>query len=222
MIQQDQRRQGIGMTSQRTRERLTQRLRSSGVADESVLQVMQTTPRHLFVEEALASRAYEDTALPIGFGQTISQPLIVARMTEALITPDRPQRILEVGTGSGYQAAILAQLARQVYTLERIARLRERADVLFKELGLTNIYTRHVSGEQGWPQKAPFDGIIVTAAPREVPEMLLAQLTVGGRLVAPIGTAQRQELLVIERGRDGFHERRLGKVSFVPLLVGLE
>jgi len=222
MSSKDLSRQGIGMTSQRTRERLIQRLRDAGVRDEAVLHVLRTTPRHLFVDEALASRAYEDTALPIGFGQTISQPLVVAKMTEALISGTRPKRVLEVGTGSGYQAAVLAQLVRQVYTLERIGRLLERADTLFRDLRLTNVYTRHVSGDQGWPQKAPFDAIMVTAAPLSIPDTLLAQLAVGGRLVTPVGGGQRQELVMIERKPGGFAKHSLGEVTFVPLLSGVD
>ena len=210
------------MTSQRTRDRLVSRLRSTGVASESVLEAIGKTPRHLFVDEALASRAYEDTALPIGHGQTLSQPYVVALMTTALLEGGRRSRVLEVGTGSGYQAAILAQLLPQVYTVERIRRLMERAQALIRVLKLYNVYFRHSNGQTGWTEKAPFDGILLTAAPRQVPEGLVDQLTVGGRLVAPVGDPGQQELLLVERGPVTFNERRLGRVSFVPLIAGIE
>ncbi len=214
--------QGIGMTSQRTRDRLVSRLRERGVCDNKVLEAIGSTPRHLFVDEALASRAYEDTALPIGHGQTLSQPHVVALMTATLLAGGKRRRILEVGTGSGYQAAILAQLVSQVYTLERIAGLQDRAQELIRELRLYNVYFRHCNGRLGWQEKAPFDGILLTAAPREVPSSLVDQLNTGGRLVAPVGEAGQQQLVIIERSASGFSERRAGRVSFVPLLTGLE
>jgi protein-L-isoaspartate(D-aspartate) O-methyltransferase len=170
----------------------------------------------------LASRAYEDTALPIGHGQTLSQPHVVALMTTALLEGSRRARVLEVGTGSGYQAAILAQLLRQVYTVERIQALIDRAQTLIRRLELYNVYFRHSNGRIGWPEKAPFDGILLTAAPRQVPGRLLDQLAVGGRLIAPVGDAGQQELVLVERGPVTFSERRLGRVSFVPLIAGIE
>ena len=213
--------QGIGMTSQRTRDRLVTRLRSLGIRDRRVLEVIRKTPRHLFVDEALASRAYENTALPIGFGQTISQPFMVARMTEALLADGVPQRVLEVGTGSGYQAAILAQLVPELYSVERIAALHQRASRLLRELGFYNVRLRHSDGSWGWPQCGPYDAIIVTAAASEIPDSLLEQLAVGGRMVAPVGSeAGSQELKYLVR-RDGHWEQMtLGPASFVPLLQG--
>lgn len=210
------------MTSQRTRDRFVDRLRASGVAAERVLQAMARTPRHLFVDEALASRAYEDTALPIGHGQTLSQPYVVALMTSALLAEANPGRVLEVGTGSGYQAAILAQLVNQVYTVERIRVLLQRAETLLRSLEHYNVYLKHSNGQLGWVEKAPFDAILLTAAPREVPHQIADQLAVGGRLVAPVGPGGAQELMVVQRGPLGFSERRLGQVSFVPLIAGTE
>lgn len=211
---------GIGMTSQRTRDRLIQRLREAGIRDQRVLSVMRDTPRHLFVDEALASRAYEDTALPIGHGQTISQPYIVARMTEALLADKVPQKVLEVGTGSGYQTAILAQLVPEVYTVERIAGLQERARQRLAQLKLRNIHYKRSDGTWGWTQHAPYDGILVTAAPEQVPEELLNQLVDGGKLVIPSGPAGQQTLRVLVRDNDAVHESTLGRVSFVPLVTG--
>ena len=213
-------RQGIGMTSQRTRDRLIERLRSEGITNESILEVMRTTPRHLFIDEALASRAYEDTALPIGHGQTISQPYIVARMTEVLLAGPPLKRVLEVGTGCGYQTAVLAQLIEHLYTVERIAPLQEQAKQRLTQLQLRNIVFRITDGYWGWNDYAPYDGIIVTAAPEELPEELLSQLADGGRLVIPIGPAGQQRLFLIRREGDEFHHEALDWVSFVPLVKG--
>ncbi len=212
--------QGIGMTSQRTRDRLVQRLREAGIRDERVLEVIASTPRHIFVDEALASRAYEDTALPIGFGQTISQPYIVARMTEALLEDGIPQKVLEVGTGSGYQTAILAQLVPEVYTVERIAGLQDQARERLRRLGLRNIRYKHADGTWGWKEYAPYDAILVAAAPEEVPQELLEQLADDGRLVIPSGPPGQQRLRLFTREGDGYQERFLGWVSFVPLRPG--
>lgn len=213
---------GIGMTSQRTRDRLVQRLREEGIQNIQVLAAMSQTPRHIFVDEALASRSYEDTALPIGHGQTISQPYIVARMTELLLAQGPLQRVLEVGTGSGYQTAILSQLVEQVYSIERIAPLLELAKQRFATLGLRNIRTRLSDGSWGWQDQAPFDAIIVTAAPESVPPELKQQLVEGGRLVIPSGPAAQQQLLVIERQGDSFVETGHERVNFVPLIRGNE
>lgn len=212
---------GIGMTSQGTRDRLVRRLRDHGIHDERVLQAIAATPRHEFVDEALSSRAYEDTALPIGLGQTISQPWVVARMTEAVLDGGSPGKILEVGTGSGYQAAILACLVPQLFTVERIEELLKQARRRFHKLGLHNIYTRHADGHLGWPSQAPFDGIIVTAAASHVPPELVEQLKVGGLLVAPVERGGMQRLLAIRRSEEGSEETDLGGVIFVPLLSGL-
>ena len=214
--------QGIGMTSQRTRNRLVDRLRRHGIQDETVLNAIATVPRHLFVEEALASRAYEDTALPIGAGQTISQPLVVAQMTQELVSAGKkPHKVLEVGTGSGYQAAILAQLVEQVFTIERIDELWRLARRKFRSLGLRNIRTRCLDGHLGWPANAPYDAIMITAAARTVPEALFEQLADdGGILIAPIGPNGHQELRVYCRQGGDFRQRGLGDVSFVPLLPG--
>jgi len=214
------RHQGIGMTSRRTRERLIERLKSEGISDNAVLDVVRSTPRHIFVDEALASRAYEDTALPIGHGQTISQPYIVARMTEILLSTGPLKKVLEIGTGSGYQAAILSPLVDELYTLERIKPLMTQARLRFQELGLRNINLKNADGTIGWPQNAPFDGIIATAAPEEIPEALLAQLAMGGRLIIPVGGQGTQELVLITRTVDGFLRESLESVSFVPMLPG--
>ncbi len=216
----DRRHRGIGMTSERTRERMVARLRASGIADYSVLEAVRQVPRHLFVDEALASRAYEDIALPIGNGQTISQPFVVARMTQAVCAGRRLQRVLEIGTGCGYQAAVLSLLAEQVYTVERIGDLyRQARDRLFR-LGYRNVRIRHGDGLQGWPEHAPFDGILASAAPEAVPETLLEQLAEGGRLVMPVGARARQRLICIDRTAAGFEERELDTVRFVPLISG--
>lgn len=208
---------GIGMTSARTRERLIQRLRESGIRDERVLTAMRETPRHLFVDEALAHRAYEDTALPIGCGQTISQPFIVARMTEALLGGGERQRVLEIGTGCGYQSAVLARLCKEIYTVERLEPLMKEARRRLHGLGLHNVRFRLGDGTQGWAEYAPFDGILVAAAAEEVPEALLEQLVPGGRLVIPVG-GLAQELRLIQRTDDGYSSETLELVTFVPLV----
>lgn len=211
---------GIGMTSQRTRERLIQRLRDEGIRDARVLERMRDTPRHLFVDEALASRAYEDTALPIGNGQTISQPYIVARMTELLLAGGPLENVLEVGTGSGYQTAVLAPLVRRVYTVERIKALLDQARRRFQALNLRNIVTKHVDGGMGLPEYAPFDGIIVTAAPEGIPLALVEQLRSGGRMVLPVGSRYQQALVRVTRTEQGYEHEMLEPVIFVPLLGG--
>lgn len=213
--------QGIGMTSQRTRDRLVERLRADGIQNQRVLEVIRTTPRHLFIDEALAHRAYEDTALPIGMGQTISQPYIVARMTEILIEGGIPDKVLEVGTGSGYQSAVLSRLVPKVYTVERIHALLNRARECHRALRLNNIFAKHSDGSWGWPENAPYPAIMVTAAPEHVPESLLEQLSVGGRMVIPVGTtAGTQQLKLITRTHAGFEAKTLNAVHFVPLLGG--
>lgn len=211
---------GIGMTSQRTRERLVGRLRDKGVRHPQVLEVMRNTPRHLFVDEALASRAYEDTALPIGHGQTISQPYVVARMTELLLADRAAKRVLEVGTGCGYQTAVLAQLVEEVFTVERIGALLSQARRRFRSLGIRNVRTKHTDGQCGWPGMAPYDGILVAAAPEQLPSELLEQLAPGGRLVIPLGPQGGQRLSVIERKAEGYEQVDYEPVSFVPLLGG--
>lgn len=211
---------GIGMTSQRTRERLVKRLEEQGITHSALLQVMGSTPRHIFVDEALASRAYEDTALPIGQGQTISQPYIVARMTQALLEDGAPHKVLEIGTGCGYQTAILAQLVNEVYSIERIAALQAGARLRFAALKLRNIHLKHGDGYAGWAQHAPYDAILVSAAPLEVPQGLLEQLAEGGQLVAPVGSPGAQVLIRVTRTRDGYTREQLDRVSFVPLLGG--
>jgi protein-L-isoaspartate(D-aspartate) O-methyltransferase len=221
---------GIGMTSQRTRERMVERLREQGIADARVLAAMAAVPRHLFVEEALASRAYEDTALPIGFAQTISQPFVVARMIEALCA-GHPRagvggrelgKVLEVGTGCGYQAAVLASLAKEVYSVERIRELLERARANLRELRLKNLRLAHGDGAAGLEKAAPFDSIIVAAAAREMPQALLRQLARGGRMILPLREpgAEAQRLVLVERSRLGYTEATLDPVRFVPLRAG--
>ena len=211
---------GIGMTSQRTRDRLIERLRGEGIENEAVLEVMRTTPRHLFIDEALASRAYEDSSLPIGFGQTISQPYIVARMTETLLKRGPLKRVLEVGTGCGYQTAILSQLVEHLYTVERIEPLQAQARQRLSALALRNIAFRTTDGHWGWSDYAPFDGILVTAAPEELPEELLTQLAEGGRMVIPIGPSGHQRLFYFERQGEDYTHEALDWVSFVPLIKG--
>jgi len=216
----DHRMTGIGMTSARTRDRLVQRLREQGIVNEQVLDRIRNVPRHIFVDEALGSRAYEDTALPIGFGQTISQPYIVARMTEALLEGGPLFNVLEIGTGCGYQTAVLAPLVDKLYTIERIAPLSERAKLRLKELGIKNVRFRHGDGTLGWKAHAPFDGILAAAAPLSMPEPLLAQLKIGGRLIVPIGPEGKQELFRYTRKEQRIERQSLGAVAFVPLLVG--
>ena len=210
---------GIGMTSQRTRDRMVARLREKGIRDESVLAAMAAVPRHLFVDEALASRAYEDTALPIGFEQTISQPFVVARMLEALQGAKPLGRVLEIGTGCGYQAAVLAKLATEVYSVERIAGLLERARANLRSLRLANLRLVHGDGAEGLFEAAPFDAIIAAAAALRIPEALLQQLAPGGKMIAPLGS-EDQALCLIKRTPSGFKEKWLDAVRFVPLRSG--
>ena len=212
---------GIGMTSQRTRDRLISRLEEKGIKNVRVLEAMRMTPRHLFVDEALASRAYEDTALPIGHKQTISQPYVVARMTEAILKDGIPEKVLEVGTGSGYQAAILAAIINDVYSVERIEPLYQQARRRAMEMGLRNIRFKLSDGSWGWESYAPFDAIVVTAAPKEIPQALIDQLDVNGRLVIPVGkTSEVQDLLLLHKTSEGLKQERLDLVSFVPLIQG--
>jgi len=213
---------GIGMTSQRTRTRMIDRLREQGIGDEHVLAAIAAVPRHLFVEEALASRAYEDTALPLGYAQTISQPYVVARMLELLCAGRALGRTLEIGAGSGYQAAVLAQLSGEVYAVERIAPLLARARINLHAAGQHKVHLEYADGQLGLPEAAPFDTIIVAAATARVPRALLQQLALGGRMVLPLGTAGEQCLLLIERHAEGCSETRLDGVRFVPLLSGVE
>ncbi len=213
---------GIGMTSQRTRARMVERLREQGISDARVLEAMAGVPRHLFVEEALASRAYEDTALPIGFGQTISQPYVVARMIEILMKERQLGKVLEIGTGCGYQAAVLASLATEVYSVERIKELLERARANLRELRLKNLRLAHGDGAAGMEKASPFDSIIVAAAAREMPQALLQQLARGGRMILPLreAGADAQRLVLVERSRLGYAEFALDPVRFVPLRAG--
>jgi protein-L-isoaspartate(D-aspartate) O-methyltransferase len=218
--------QGIGMTSARTRERLVQRLREGGITSDVVLERIRTVPRHLFVDEALASRAYEDSALPIGQGQTISQPYVVALMTQALLAPvpggPVPRKVLEVGTGCGYQTAVLSPLVRQIFSIERIGALLTAARSRLKALNIDNVRFRHGDGFEGWPGQAPFDGIIVAAAPADVPSALLDQLAPGGRLVIPVGPPGGQDLVRYTRTDGGVQREVLERVSFVPFLEGTD
>ena len=211
---------GIGMTSRRTRERLIERLREEGIRNEAVLEAMRCVPRHIFVDEALASRAYEDIALPIGAGQTISQPFIVARMTEALVNDGPLGTVLEIGTGCGYQTAVLANLASKVYSVERVATLLGQARERLNALRLRNVRMRHGDGTEGWPEHAPYDGILVTAAPGFVPPSLLEQLAIGGRMAIPVGVQGMQKLMLFTRNHDGVEEEQLERVSFVPMMSG--
>lgn len=211
---------GIGMTSMRTRERLVQRLVEQGITNIAVLDALRNVPRHLFLDEAMAHRAYEDTALPIGFQQTLSQPYIVARMTELLIEDREPGRVLEIGSGSGYQSAVLAGLVEEVYALERIKPLLMAARKRMRQLKLRNVQMRHGDGYEGWSSMGPFDGILIAAAPEQVPEVLLEQLAPGGRLVLPVG-GREQSLVVIERSDAGFERRDVEPVRFVPLVPGV-
>lgn len=211
---------GIGMTAERNRHRLVDRLAESGIHDQQVLDAIGRVPRHRFVDEAMATMAYKDTALPIGHGQTISQPFVVARMTEALLALGPVQRVLEVGTGSGYQAAILAELVPEVLTVERIRPLYQRAGRLLRELGYHHVRLRQSDGSWGWPQEGPFSRIVVTAGGEQVPPALLEQLAPDGMLVMPVGPSGAQRLLRITRSADGWHQEMLGQVSFVPLISG--
>ena len=213
---------GIGMTSQRARDRLARTLIEMGIESELILDVMRKIPRHFFIDEALASRAYENTALPIGFNQTISQPYIVAKMTEALIKNKELKNVLEIGTGCGYQAVVIAQFAKFVYTVERIDGLLIRARERFQKLNSSNIRTKHSDGNIGWPAHGPYDGIIVSAAPVGVPKALIEQLAIGGRLIIPIGETGKQKLLLITRSQDEYIEEYLDSVSFVPMLSGID
>jgi protein-L-isoaspartate(D-aspartate) O-methyltransferase len=208
------------MTSQRTRARMVERLREKGIGDERVLGALAAVPRHLFVEEALASRAYEDTALPIGFAQTISQPYVVARMIEVLLQKKQPKNVLEVGTGCGYQAAVLAQIYPEVYSIERIKGLLERARANLLGLRLSNLRLAHGDGHAGLEKAAPFQAIIVAAAARSVPQALLGQLAPGGRMVLPLNSGLIQKLLLVERSGRGFIESELDEVRFVPMKAG--
>ena len=211
---------GIGMTSQRTRDRLVRKLMEDGIEDPLILETMKQVPRHIFVDEALASRAYENTALPIGHGQTISQPYVVARMTEALLGQCEPKKVLEIGTGSGYQTAVLARLVDRVYSVERIPALHRKAKQQIDTLGLGNVWSKLGDGNIGWPEHAPYDGILVTAAPLGVPQALLEQLAVAGRLVIPVGGEDVQRLLLITAESGEYNEELLDYVSFVPMLAG--
>ena len=213
--------QGIGMTSQRTRARMVERLRKEGITDETVLAALGTVPRHLFVEEALASRAYDDDALPIGFSQTISQPYVVALMIQALRAGRELGKVLEVGTGCGYQAAVLAQVATEVYSIERIAPLLAKARANLRELRLPNLRLKHGDGNLGLPEAAPFDSIILAAASARLPQALLQQLAPGGRMILPFGSSE-QVLRLVERTRSGYSETTLDAVRFVPMLMGVE
>ena len=213
---------GIGMTSARTRERLIQRLQEQGIKDLKVLDRIRNVPRHLFMDEALATRAYEDTALPIGFGQTISQPYVVARMTEALLSQGPAPKVLEIGTGCGYQTAVLAPLVTEIYSIERISSLLGRARRTLRELRIRNVHFRHDDGSVGWIARAPFDGILLTAAPHAVPPALFEQLKLGGCLIAPVGPEGKQELFRYTKSEARIERQSLGAVSFVPLLSGLQ
>ena len=212
---------GIGMTSDRTRARMVEALRKAGITNERVLAAMREIPRHAFVEPGIASRAYEDTPLPIGHGQTISSPTIVAQMTQRLLEKGEPARVLEVGTGCGYQAAVLSKLVKEVYTLERIAPLMDKARRHLRDLRIYNVRFKHVDGHHGYPEGAPWDGILCAATAASVPEALKAQLAVGGRLVIPVGT-EEQHLVVVDRTPTGFVEHKGEAVRFVPLLPGLQ
>ena len=212
---------GIGMTSQRTRMRMVERLRGEGISDEVILAVMGEVPRHIFVDEALASRAYEDMALPLGFGQTISSPYTVARMLELLRNGGKLDKVLEIGTGCGYQAAVLSRLAREVYSLERLAPLLTKARRHLRDARAHNVRVRTADGQLGWPEHAPFDGIVVAAAATHVPQALLDQLAVGGKIIIPLTRQSKQSLHVIERTAQGYVDRKVEDALFVPLLPGV-
>jgi protein-L-isoaspartate(D-aspartate) O-methyltransferase len=219
-VQQDQNIRGIGMTSARTRDRLVDRLKQNGIRSTEVLEQIRNVPRHLFVDEALASRAYEDTALPIGLGQTISQPWVVARMSEALLDGFTGESVLEIGTGCGYQTAVLAPLVKKIYTVERIRELYQKAKQRLRELEIYNVQFRPGDGWEGWAKYGPYDGILVAAAAPEIPQKLLEQLAPGGRLIMPMGPAGRQDLIMVTRENDQYEQVSLGAVSFVPLVKG--
>lgn len=208
------------MTSARTRDRLVRRLQEQGIRSSEVLEQIRNVPRHLFVDEALSSRAYEDTALPIGLGQTISQPYIVARMTEALLHNFEGEKILEIGTGCGYQTTVLSPLVKKIYSVERIPELLRKTKKRLRQLDIYNVQYRLGDGWEGWPKYGPYDGIIVAAAAEELPPKLLEQIAPGGRLVIPIGPSGRQELIMVTRQNDHFERESLGAVSFVPLVKG--
>lgn len=211
---------GIGMTSQRTRDRLISRLREQGITDESVLEVLGRTPRHIFLDEALSHRAYEDSALPIGYQQTLSQPYIVALMTQLILSAGPRKRVLEIGTGSGYQTAVLAQLVERVYSVERILPLQSKARERMRTLGLSNVHMKHADGGFGWEERGPYDAVIVTAAPASVPEPLVTQLGDGGLLVIPVGDGRKQELKLFRKNGESLEEISVTPVMFVPLLEG--
>lgn len=211
---------GIGMTSQRTRERLLGRLMDQGISSMEVIDVMRSTPRHIFLDEALSHRAYEDVALPIGFNQTISQPYVVAKMTEVLYKTGSMNKVLEIGTGCGYQTSVLAQLSKSVYTVERIKPLQDKARKTLRLIGVRNIEFKHDDGSFGWAVRGPFDAIIATAAPQSIPGELLQQLADGGRLIIPVGPEETQELTLVTRKGDEFEYEVLDDVRFVPLLMG--
>lgn len=214
--------QGIGMTSQRTRDRLVTRLREQGINNNDVLEVMANTPRHLFVDEALSHRAYEDTALPIGFGQTISQPYIVAKMTELLLRNGPLDSVLEIGTGCGYQTTVLSQLVGRVYSVERIAPLQDKAKQRAQLLRLNNVKFQLADGNWGWKEEGPFDAILSAAAPDHIPVELAEQLKVGGRLILPVGDDTKQDLVLVTREEEGFKKQILEPVMFVPMLSGIK
>jgi protein-L-isoaspartate(D-aspartate) O-methyltransferase len=215
--------QGIGMTSLRTRERMIKRLSEQGIRNNKILEIMRDTPRHIFMDEALASRAYEDTSLPIGYNQTISQPYIVAKMTELLLgVAGHLGKVLEIGTGCGYQTAILAQLVDHVYSVERILPLQKKAKSNLWDLKLKNISYLYSDGGLGWPDYAPFDGILASAAPAQIPQVLLQQLAIGGVMVIPIGKSGNQSLQRVTRNESGYHIEQLESVTFVPFLSGLK
>lgn len=214
--------QGIGMTSQRTRNRMVDRLKDQGIENEELLALLAHLPRHIFLDEALSHRAYEDISLPIGCQQTLSQPWVVAKMTEQLLSmPERPRNILEVGTGSGYQTAVLASLFDRVVSLERIGSFQPKAKERFAALGLNNIELRHADGYKGWEEKAPYDAILVTAAPERIPPALLGQLSLGGIMILPVGCGEEQQLMRVSRGEAGHQQQELASVHFVPLQPGL-
>jgi protein-L-isoaspartate(D-aspartate) O-methyltransferase len=210
---------GIGMTSQRTRNRMIDRLREQGISNLTVLETMLNTPRHIFVDEGLSHRAYDDTSLPIGHNQTLSQPYIVARMTELLLEV-APKKVLEIGTGSGYQTAVLSQLVDQLYSVERIKPLLDKAKQRIKLLKIDNVYFQHANGGEGWKKHGPFDAILSAAAPSQIPQELKDQLAVGGRMVIPVGNAREQHLYVVDRKEHGFTEKKVEVVNFVPLVGG--